>query len=404
MKKIFTNMETKKALWLGIICSASYLTVYIVRNILSAVTPQMIKDGSFTAESIGAFSSAFFTAYAIGQLINGIVGERIKAKYMMGFGLLLAGIANVIFTVFASYEIATFLSYSALGFFLSMIYAPMTRLVAENTTSLYATRCSVGYSFAALLGSPVAGLFAIFLTWQGVFSVGSCLLVIMAVACLILFTIFEKKGYIIANESKQKAKPTGKIKDLFKRQIVKFTVISILTGVIRTTVVFWMPTFFSDKLGFSSQFSAAIFAVATLVISFSTLIAVTIYERLGQNMNLTILLSFSMSAVFFLFLFLVNHSILNVIFMVLAIMCSNFAASMLWSCYCPSLADTGLVSSATGFLDFISYMSAAVSSALFMDAVDSIGWSGLILVWFAIMVIGIVISLPYHSKKTIEIQ
>ena len=128
--------------------------------------------------------------------------------------------------------------------------------------------------------------------------------------------------------------------------------------------------------------------------------AVAIYELLGRNMDLTILLSFSMSAVFFLALYFVNHPILSVICMVLAIMCSNFAASMLWSCYCPSLADTGLVSSATGFLDFVSYMSASVASAMFMGAVDSIGWSGLILVWFAIMVVGIVISLPLRRKKT----
>ena len=182
MKKLFTDIETKKAIWLGTICSISYLVVYIARNILSAVTPQMTGDGSFTAESIAAFSSAFFMCYAIGQLINGIVGDKIKAKYMMGVGLLLAGGANVIFTEFAAYKMATILSYSALGFFLSMIYAPMTRLVAENTTPIYATRCSVGYSFAALLGSPIAGLFAIFLSWKGVFSLGSSLLILMGVA------------------------------------------------------------------------------------------------------------------------------------------------------------------------------------------------------------------------------
>ena len=52
---------------------------------------------------------------------------------MMGLGLLLAGAANIIFTEFAAYKIATILSYSALGFFLSMIYAPLVKVVAENT-------------------------------------------------------------------------------------------------------------------------------------------------------------------------------------------------------------------------------------------------------------------------------
>ena len=82
---------------------------------------------------------------------------------------------------------------------------------------------------------------------------------------------------------------------------------------------------------------------------------------------------------------------------VLAVICGDSASTMLWSRYCPSLVDTGVVSSATGYLDFISYMAAALSTTLFAGAVDTIGWEGLILVWFGLMAIGVIISLPYHK-------
>ena len=65
--------------------------------------------------------------------------------------------------------------------------------------------------------------------------------------------------------------------------------------------------------------------------------------------------------------------------------------------YCPSLTYTGLVSSATGFLDFISYMAAALSSTIFANAVDSIGWKNLILVWFGLMVVGVIVALPFEK-------
>ena len=42
-----------------------------------------------------------------------------------------------------------------------------------------------------------------------------------------------------------------------------------------------------------------------------------------------------------------------------------------------------------GFLDFMSYMAAAVSSRLFASAAHTIGWSGLILVWLALMLAGV---------------
>ena len=73
---------------------------------------------------------------------------------------------------------------------------------------------------------------------------------------------------------------------------------------------------------------------------------------------------------------------------------SNAAACMLWSRYCPSLIDTGMVSSATGYLDFVSYMAASISSTLFANATTTIGWGGLILVWFGLMVCGILTMVP----------
>ena len=121
------------------------------------------------------------------------------------------------------------------------------------------------------------------------------------------------------------------------------------------------------------------------------------YEMMGHNMDRTILLSFSASAICFLIIYFLKMPMLNAIFMMVAILASNCAASMLWSKYCPSLRDTGMVSSATGFLDFISYMSASVSSILFANAVTDIGWGKLILIWFALMLFGVLLELPYKK-------
>ena len=108
-------------------------------------------------------------------------------------------------------------------------------------------------------------------------------------------------------------------------------------------------------------------------------------------------LCFTVSALGFLAVYCLKVPVLNIIFIVLAIMAANGAATMLWSRYCPSLRDTGMVSSATGFLDFMSYMAASLSSSVFANAVSDIGWGNLILVWFALMVAGVIVSLPYKK-------
>ncbi|MBQ8558439.1 MAG: MFS transporter [Tyzzerella sp.] len=392
------NKKVKNAIFIGTLCSVSYLGVYFARNILSAVTPQIIESGQSTTEFIGTLSSIYFAFYAIGQLINGIIGDRVKARYMISFGLILAGVCNFIFPVMLDVPSGAYITYGMTGFFLSMIYAPMTKVVAENTEPIHATRCSLGYTFASFFGSPLAGVAAALLVWQSVFYVSSAILVAMGTICFCCFLVMEKKGLVKYNQYKPQKKGGGNIKILIEHRIVKFTLISIITGVVRTSVVFWMPTYIAQYLGFASDQAASIFTVATFVISMTTFVAVFLYERLKRNMDLTILVVFSSATVFFFLTYLVEIPMLNIAFLVLAIMSSNCAASMLWSRYCPSLRDTGMVSTATGFLDFVSYMAASASSTIFANAVTTIGWKNLILVWLALMVFGVLISIPWKRK------
>lgn len=394
------NDKVRNAILIGSLCSVSYLAVYVARNILSAVSPQMIETGNFTNEYIGSASSIYFIFYAVGQLINGAIGDKIKARYMISFGLILAGVTNVIFPYMSGSPATARFVYGMTGFFLSMIYGPMTKVVAENTEPIYATRCSLGYTFASFLGSPFAGVLAALLTWQSVFRVSSIILFVMGTVSFILFGHYEKIGIVKYNQyAKPEKQKGGSVKVLIQHRIIKFVFVAVITGVVRTTVVFWMPTYIAQYLGFSAEEAASIFTVATLAISMTAFIAVFLYERLGRDMDKTILVVFTTSAIFFLLVYLVKQPVLNIIFLVIAIMASNSAATMLWSRYCPSLRDTGMVSSATGFLDFMSYMSASISSTLFANAVAVIGWGNLILVWLGLLIFGIVVALPYEKIR-----
>ncbi len=392
------SAAAKKAIMIGSTCSISYLAVYIARNVLSAVTPQMLEGGAFANESIGTLSSLYFITYAVGQLINGVIGDKIKAKYMISVGLVLAGICNLLFPMLSGNLVATYAAYAMSGFFLAMIYGPMTKVVAENVEPIYAPRCSLGYTFASFFGSPVAGMLAAFLAWQGVFGLSSAMLIVMGVVTFAIFMIFEKKGVIAYGQYQPPKGKGGGIKLLLKRQIIKYTLIAILTGVVRTTVVFWLPTYISQYLGFSAEKSALIFTVATFVISTATFVAVFLYEQLGRSIDRTNTVSFAAAALFFLLAFLVKAPYLNIVFMVLAILGGDSASAMLWARYCPSLRDTGMVSGVTGFLDFMSYMAASASSTLFANAVSSIGWSWLIMIWFGLMAIGVIVAIPYKKK------
>ncbi len=392
------SKNAKKAVMLGTLCSVSYLAVYIARNILGAVTPKMLEAG-FSEAYIGSVSSIYLIMYACGQMINGLIGDKIKAKWMIGMGLCGAGITNFVFAQVAFSPNLALVIYGITGFFLSMIYGPMTKVVSENVEPLYATRCSLGYTFASFFGSPAAGLLATFLAWEGVFHVGSSFLVLMALAVVLCFGLFEKRGIVKYGQYQKQEKGLKNIKVLFKHQIVKYSLISVLTGVVRTSVVFWLPTYISQYLHFSVDKATVLFSVAAFVISFTTFVSIFVYEKLGYDMDKTVLVMFSSSVVFFVLTYLIGQPVANMVFIVLAIMASNGAATMLWSRYCPSLRDTGMVSSVTGFLDCLSYAAAALANVLFANAANVIGWKYLILVWTGIVFVGVIIALPYNKMK-----
>ena len=186
----------KKAIMIGSMCSLSYLAVYVARNILGAVSPQMIAGGSFSTESIGTLSSVYFITYAFGQLINGRIGDKIKSKYMISLGLIMAGVCNLLFSTLGSSMTIACIAYALTGYFLSMIYGPMTKVVAENTEPVYTTRCSLGYTFSSFFGTPLAGVLAALMAWQGVFAFSSGMLFMMGVVCFVVFSLYERKGII----------------------------------------------------------------------------------------------------------------------------------------------------------------------------------------------------------------
>ena len=400
------SRNAKNAFMLGILCSVSYFAVYIARNILGTLTPKIVESGAFTEIEIGSMSSVYFAAYAVGQLINGMIGDRVKAKYMISGGLFIAGLTNVVFPYLTFSAAVASAVYGITGFSLAMIYAPMTKIVSENTEPIHATRCSLGYTFASFFATPTAGILATFLAWQTVFNVSSIVLIVMAITSFVFFTSFERRGIVKYGMYKKQEKESGNVKMLFERGIVRFSIISLVTGIIRTSVIFWLTTYISQYLGYTSTEASGIYTVATFIISLMSIIAIVVYEALGRRRDFTMALMFGLSVIFFLLTYIIYLPILNIILIVLAIMASNGGAAILYSVYCPSLRDTGMVSTATGFLDFVSYMAAAAANVIFANAVSGIGWGNLILVWAGIVLVGFIAMLPFEriikKKGSIE--
>ena len=82
------NYDMKKALKIGSVCIFTYLINYYIRKLLPVLSTDMIGSGAVTETLYALLSSTYMIAYAVGQLINGVIGDYIKPKYMVSLGLL----------------------------------------------------------------------------------------------------------------------------------------------------------------------------------------------------------------------------------------------------------------------------------------------------------------------------
>lgn len=392
------KQETKIAIELGIICSFSYFMVYFTRNILSVVTPNMIESG-YGIRFIGILSTVFFVAYAIGQLINGIIGDILSPKYMICIGLVLGAVLSSSFILF-DLQIVKIVIFAFLGFAMSMIYAPMTKIISENTGPENATRLLLALATAALIASPIVGITATVFKWRSLFVLSSVLLGISGVICFVRLSVFEKKKLICYTFTKKSAESgTGRFNILIKNDIMYYSFVSIITGIIRTSVIFWVPTFLAQYCGCSSKVSAVSYSAITTTTAFSPYVGVWLYKYiLKRNISNATIIGFAIGTVSFLITCLVKNTAIDVFFVAFALLGGNIASAMLWNVYCPSLGKTGMVSTAAGYLDFVSYAGGAIANLIFSNAVEAIGWNNLLVVWALINLLGVLAEF-IHKKN-----
>ena len=104
-------------------CFLAYTCSYLGRKNFSACIPAMIDEGFITKTFAGTVNSAYMLLYGAGQMLNGIIGTKIKPRYMIGTGLCGAGLCNVIMGLAPAAEIMP-LIWAFNGLFHSMLWAP----------------------------------------------------------------------------------------------------------------------------------------------------------------------------------------------------------------------------------------------------------------------------------------
>lgn len=384
------DKKLSSAVKIGSYCIATYLASYVTRNILSVSSPVMIEEAFFTKEYIGLLSSVCFIFYAVGQLINGFIGDVIHPKYMITAGLGMSSISTVAVPLFNN-RFLHFAAFALIGFGLSMLRGPLMKIISENTVPSHARMICTLFSMAGFAGPLTASVLSIFFKWRVVFIITGIFSVAMAVFSAAAISLLEKRGEITFVPKAERG--ISGILSVFKaKDFIFYTTISSIGEIAGTSITFWVPTYTTEHLGFSSDAASTIYSVISFMTLFTPFIVLFIYEKLMHNGIRLALIMYAVSAVFFVGVRFIPDPTVNIIMLIIAKMAASGASSLVWSSYIPSLAESGNVSSANGVIDATGYAAASLANVVFSGFVDKLGWGGIVNMWYIIMFVGVAVS------------
>ncbi len=372
---------------IGGICVITYFFSYVLRNVLSVATPAMIKEDFFTKEYIGLLSSVYFIFYAAGQLINGFIGDRVRPKFLLAIGLETSCLSLLIVPIIENKAIH-FAGFAIMGFALSMVRGPLTKLVAENTDQKSARVICTLLSAVAFLSPLVASILAIFLKWRMIFITASALTAVVSALAISFICKLEKTGQI--NFVPAKRSDISAYLKVFKlKDFWIYLFISAIGEIVGTSVNFWIPTYMTEYLGLASDMAYTAYSVISFSGLFAPFITLIIYEKVIHNgVNLSCIM-YAISGISFFLLLILKLPVVNIFLFLIAKMASGCAVGAVWSIYIPGLAKSGLVSSVNGVIDSAGYAVATVANIIFSLAMSAVGWNGIIIIWAVIMVLAV---------------
>ena len=75
----------------------AYAGFYICRKTIAVAQPEYMKEFSWTEMDIGIILSGYLWAYAIGQFVNGVLGDKVGTRRMFAIGLSITILMNLLF-------------------------------------------------------------------------------------------------------------------------------------------------------------------------------------------------------------------------------------------------------------------------------------------------------------------
>ncbi len=306
----------------------AYAGFYLTRASFSVAKIGILEDPnlSLTTENMGVIDGLYLTAYAVGQFVWGMLGDKVGTRKIVLLGLLgsiIAGFAMGVSSVMLAFGVFALLQ----GLSQSTGWAPL----AKNITNWFSLRergvvmgwWATNYTIGGLIGAPFAGLMAIYFGgWRFAFFIPA---IVLAVVMILFFLLQKNKPQDMGLppiEEYHKEEPVSKgvsndeivsepeegswksiIEVIKNPMVIRLGAIYFFIKPTRYAILFWGPLYISESLGTGMAESAFVNSAFFLAGPFSVLAAGYASDKIFQSrrMPYCVISMFALAILLFFF-------------------------------------------------------------------------------------------------------
>ena len=382
-------------------CWMAYSFSYIGRLNFSASMADMTSSGVLLKSQAGAVTTGFFICYGCGQFLSGMLGDRINPRYLVFAGLVCSSLINFGIAMGPPLWFMIVL-WSLNGFAQSLLWAPICKIVSDRVSSnrrqkactALATTMAGGTLMAYILSAVLINAFG----WKAAFISGSSATLLAAVVWITVTTKIEheadKNGVeedIVAvheddgEEVPHEEIPTNLWQLLCVSGLTILALVGGVQGVLKDCMSTWVPTFIEDMFNMGSVISILTGAFLPIFGFFGPIFTNKLMMKTRDELSsLFILFLISSGCLAMLALFGRLSIAISIVALALTYACSLGQNMILIGTLPMYFSKAGKVSTITGTMNAICYMTTAAVSWIVGVLVDRTGWTIVMAGWFVL--------------------
>lgn len=393
--------DKKQVNRLILLLASTYMVSYLTRINYGTIISEMVTQTGFTKDSLSMALTGSFITYGTGQIISGVLGDRISPKKLVSCGLLVTVLMNVLLP-FCDNPWLMCGVWCVNGFAQSFMWPPMVRmmssLLSERDYQKASVRVSWGSSVGTILLYLLSPLILAVLPWKWVFWICSA----CGAAMLLVWNGLASDVPTVVREKCQKTQKQKGV--LFTPLILAIMAAIALQGMLRDGVTTWMPSYISETYNLGNGVSILSGVLLPLFGIASFQATSRMYGGKIKSPVTCAAIIFAVGAAAALGLYFLNGTgaIGSVVLAALLTGCMHGVNLLLICMIPPFFKAQGNVSTVSGVLNACTYVGSAASTYGIARLSGSIGWQNTVFIWFLIALMGTILCLlciPEWNKK-----